>query len=241
MSKHWDPGRDGRAGQWHRQRRRAAGRTRRRPGPPRWPPRLGRREILGMLVTGLLLGLILWRAMLLWPAAMPAGTQPRAPLAQPNPYAEAERSRAILEAQEGAPPPALPRGGPLYSGSGSDGRLAVADGGGSGPTRASGPVHVIDGDTFIHAGMRVRIADIDTPEVHGRCASETALAARATARMRALLSAGPFELHAVGDGRDEDRYGRKLRIVTRGGRSLGDVLVAEGLARTWSGRREPWC
>jgi endonuclease YncB( thermonuclease family) len=27
----------------------------------------------------------------------------------------------------------------------------------------------------------------------------------------------------------------------RDGRSLGDQLVSEGLARTWSGRREPWC
>lgn len=105
----------------------------------------------------------------------------------------------------------------------------------------AGPVRVIDGDTFDYAGMRVRIADIDTPEVDGRCAYEIELAARATRRLRGLLAAGPFELHPVGDGRDVDQYGRKLRIVTRGGQSLGDVLVAEGLARTWTGRREPWC
>lgn len=102
-------------------------------------------------------------------------------------------------------------------------------------------VRVIDGDTFDYGGMRVRVADIDTPEVHGRCADEIALAARATRRMRALLNEGPFELHRLASGRDEDRYGRKLRIVTRGGRSIGDQLVSEGLARTWSGRREPWC
>jgi endonuclease YncB( thermonuclease family) len=90
--------------------------------------------------------------------------------------------------------------------------------------------------------MRVRIADIDAPETHPpRCAREADLGARATARMRALLAAGPFELHPIPDGRDTDRYGRKLRIVTRGGRSLGDQLVGEGLARTWTGRREPWC
>ncbi len=105
----------------------------------------------------------------------------------------------------------------------------------------TGPVHVIDGDTFDYGGTRVRVADIDTPEVRGQCPYETRLAARATQRMRALLAAGPFELRPLSSGRDEDRYGRKLRIVTRGGRSLGDVLVAEGLARTWSGRREPWC
>ena len=105
----------------------------------------------------------------------------------------------------------------------------------------SASVRVIDGDTFDYGGMRVRVADIDTPEVHGRCPFETELAARATRRMRALLADGPFELHPLASGRDEDRYGRKLRIVTRGGRSLGDQLVAEGLARTWTGRREPWC
>jgi endonuclease YncB( thermonuclease family) len=107
--------------------------------------------------------------------------------------------------------------------------------------RVGASVRAIDGDTFAYDGVRVRIADIDTPEMHGRCPAETALAARATRRMGALLAAGPFELHALGDGRDEDRYGRKLRIVTRNGRSLGDMLVAEGLARTWTGRREPWC
>ena len=104
----------------------------------------------------------------------------------------------------------------------------------------AGGVRVIDGDTFDYGGERIRIADIDTPELRGRCAYEIALAGQATERMRALL-AGPFELHRTPDGRDEDGYGRKLRIVTRNGRSLGDALVAEGLARTWSGRREPWC
>ena len=100
-------------------------------------------------------------------------------------------------------------------------------------------VSVIDGDTFRYGGEKIRIADIDTPEVNGDCAYERRLAAQATDRLDALLRQGPFELHAV--GRDEDRYGRKLRVVTRGGRSLGDQLVAEGLARTWTGRREPWC
>lgn len=113
---------------------------------------------------------------------------------------------------------------------------------GTGTERANPAyVRVIDGDTFAYHGERVRVADIDTPEVHGRCDAETRLAALATERMRALLDQGPFELRPLADGRDRDVYGRKLRIVTRNGRSLGDQLVAEGLARTWSGRREPWC
>ena len=119
----------------------------------------------------------------------------------------------------------------------SSGRAGAA--GGASALVAGRSVSVIDGDTFHYGGEKIRIADIDTPELRGRCAYETALAARATARMAALLAAGPFELQRV--GRDEDRYGRKLRVVTRNGRSLGDQMVSEGLARTWSGRREPWC
>ena len=41
--------------------------------------------------------------------------------------------------------------------------------------------------------------------------------------------------------RDEDKYGRKLRTLERAGRSLGDILVAEGLARPWGGFRRSWC
>jgi endonuclease YncB( thermonuclease family) len=104
---------------------------------------------------------------------------------------------------------------------------------------APAPIRVIDGDTFDHGGERIRIADIDTPELRGRCDAEEALARRARQRLETLLREGPFELRRL--GRDEDRYDRKLRVVIRDGRSLGDRLVAEGLARTWTGRREPWC
>jgi micrococcal nuclease len=102
-------------------------------------------------------------------------------------------------------------------------------------------VRVVDGDTFWVGTDKIRIADIDTPETHpARCPEEAELGERATRRLAALLDEGPFELEPIGS-RDVDRYGRKLRIVTRHGRSLGDRLVAEGLARTWTGRREPWC
>jgi len=99
---------------------------------------------------------------------------------------------------------------------------------------------VVDGDTFWLAGTKIRIADIDTPEI-GKpgCAGEAALGRRATTRLRELLSAGSFELQPV--DRDEDVYGRKLRVVVRDGRSIGDVLVAEGLAHQWRGRQENWC
>lgn len=99
---------------------------------------------------------------------------------------------------------------------------------------------VIDGDTFRLDGEKIRVADIDTPETHPpRCVHEASLGSRATLRMQALLNAGPFTLEPA--ARDEDRYGRKLGVVRRNGESLGDMLVEEGLAREWSGRREPWC
>ena len=63
---------------------------------------------------------------------------------------------------------------------------------------------------------------------------------KATHRLRDLLNAGPFDLQPI-PGRDLDGYGRELRVVVRNGHSLGDQLVSEGLARTWSGRREPSC
>lgn len=99
---------------------------------------------------------------------------------------------------------------------------------------------VIDGDTFYFGGTPVRIADIDAPETHPpRCAREADLGDRATRRLAQLLSAGPFQL--VRADRDLDRYGRQLRVVLRDGRSIGKALVAEGLARPWTGRRRPWC
>jgi len=55
-----------------------------------------------------------------------------------------------------------------------------------------------------------------------------------------LLNAGAFSVVADGK-RDVDKYGRKLRDITRGGKSLGSVLVSEGLAERWTGRRRDWC
>ncbi len=99
---------------------------------------------------------------------------------------------------------------------------------------------VLDGDTFWFKGEKIRIADIDTPELSPpRCEAERIKGEAAKARLLALLNAGKFSLSA--GWRDEDEYGRKLRTVTRGGRSLGDSLIDEGFARRWDGARHGWC
>ena len=109
----------------------------------------------------------------------------------------------------------------------------------------AGPVRVtcvVDGDTIWYRGTKIRIADIDTPEVsRPGCPQEARLGRQATERLRSLLNAGAFALAAPPDGRTRDRYGRELRIVMRGGQSLGSVLVREGLAARWGGPRRSWC
>ena len=99
---------------------------------------------------------------------------------------------------------------------------------------------VIDGDTFRLDGKRIRIADIDAPEIHpAHCDREAALGQAAKLRLLDLLNAGGFELRS--SARMIDFYGRELRTLVRGGSSIGGELVQEGLARSWDGSRHPWC
>jgi endonuclease YncB( thermonuclease family) len=100
---------------------------------------------------------------------------------------------------------------------------------------------VIDGDTLRYEGVKIRLADIDTPEISSpKCASELELGQRAKHRLLELMNAGSFSIVHTGS-RDEDVYGRKLRVITRNGRSVGETLIAEGLARRWDGARRSWC
>lgn len=99
---------------------------------------------------------------------------------------------------------------------------------------------VVDGDTFWFRGEKIRIADIDTPELSPpRCERERERGLAAKQRLLDILNSGPLSFKTT--ARDEDRFGRKLRIVYRERRSVGDILVAEGLARKWEGSRRSWC
>jgi endonuclease YncB( thermonuclease family) len=103
------------------------------------------------------------------------------------------------------------------------------------------PNCVIDGDTIRHGGVKIRLADIDTPEISSpKCAYEAALGHKAKRRLLELMNAGPIEVVQIGE-RDVDKYGRQLRIIKREGRSITETLVAEGLARRWDGARRSWC
>ena len=98
----------------------------------------------------------------------------------------------------------------------------------------------MDGDTIWLEGQNIRIADIDAPETHEfGCPEEKARGDRATLRLQELVNSGPISLSSV--DRDQDVYGRKLRLVYVNGKSVGDTLVGEGLARYYRGGKRSWC
>ncbi len=102
-------------------------------------------------------------------------------------------------------------------------------------------IRVWDGDS-LRLGMTseaeaIRIFNIDAPEIDGQCAYETDLAQQSKNRLAELMAGQQIVIHRQGT----DRYGRTLAAVSVNGVDAGDVLVSEGLARTWGGRREAWC
>lgn len=104
-------------------------------------------------------------------------------------------------------------------------------------------IRVIDGDTLedMSADITYRLVNIDTPETgsRARCTAERELGDRATIAARTLIAnARSFETLPTGR---IDRYGRTIAYIRVDGRDLGETLIADGLARPWRGRREPWC
>jgi endonuclease YncB( thermonuclease family) len=121
---------------------------------------------------------------------------------------------------------------------------AFAAGSSSGPAESfpARACSAVDGDTIRCGRERIRISNIDTPELgsHARCAAEAELADRAKRFTAERLAAGPIEIRRDVE-RPRDRYGRTLATVRAQEADLGEALVAAGLARRWDGRRHPWC
>lgn len=109
------------------------------------------------------------------------------------------------------------------------------------PTAAwSQEVVVVDGDTLRVGGERVRIANIDAPELppSAKCWAEAALSLQAAEALQGYAdrSAG---LRLERDG--VDRYGRTLARVKVGEVDVGEALIDRGLAARWTGRKWDWC
>lgn len=102
---------------------------------------------------------------------------------------------------------------------------------------ASPMVH--DGDTIRCGTERIRIANIDAPELpdspkcqdrrrsYAWCDNSKGYQARDA--LRALLTGRRVQIERLG----VDRYGRTLARVTVGGEDAGAYLVGLGLARWW--------
>lgn len=109
-------------------------------------------------------------------------------------------------------------------------------------TSAQARNYAVDGDTVDIDGERIRIANIDTPEIGGaKCSTERRLGLQAKQRTAELMQGKPIRILRGDHGRDVDRYGRTLARIEIGGKDLGEVLIGEGLARKWTGKRRPWC
>lgn len=103
-------------------------------------------------------------------------------------------------------------------------------------------VAVHDGDTLRCNGEKVRIANIDAPELPGssRCDGRRAggrnpawcdyrLGLRSRDALCALVLKGQVRIWRQGT----DRYGRTIARVTVNGQDVGGYLVSKGLARWW--------
>lgn len=132
-----------------------------------------------------------------------------------------------------------PMAGPLVRRLAADVPALPLEDDGARPAAACEPVRVHDGDTIRCGSERVRLADIDAPELpeSPKCEGyrradawcDFALGYRSREALRAFLARGPVALHRLG----EDRYGRTLAQVTVNGVGAGDYLVGQGLARPW--------
>jgi micrococcal nuclease len=98
---------------------------------------------------------------------------------------------------------------------------------------------VIDGDTFRLGLERIRIANIDTPELAGACWTERVAARLAQAELRRLL-AQPGDLILVRKGKD--KFGRTRAVVFKGRANIGQQMIREGHARAYAGGPKlNWC
>lgn len=102
------------------------------------------------------------------------------------------------------------------------------------------PLRVIDGDTFRAGRERLRIENLDAPDIgdHAKCALEAQRGARSAAYARELVDRGPVTIWPIGR---RDRYGRELVRVSIGSKDFATLMIAAGLGRPWRGRSSDWC
>jgi endonuclease YncB( thermonuclease family) len=99
----------------------------------------------------------------------------------------------------------------------------------------------MSGDTFWYKKTRIVLADIAAPRTDGAaCQQERDRGFAAKVRLRDLLNSGRFDLQTL-KAETANATPGVLRVATRNGRSLGSLLVSEGLAKPRMARQQNWC
>ncbi len=99
---------------------------------------------------------------------------------------------------------------------------------------------VASGDTFWHRKTKIVLADAVAPQTErAKCQAERDKGFAAKVRLKELLNAGAFDL--VAPGMPVAASGSEYKVVLRNGRSLGAVLLNDGLAQPRAGERKGWC
>ena len=110
--------------------------------------------------------------------------------------------------------------------------------------------HILDGDTFSAAvsldadttvSVRVRLRNVDTPEMNGDCEYERSRAIAARDRLAEIIPVGSMvELSNVKD----DKYLGRIdaNVKNANGADVGEILSREKFGRKYNGgKRKPWC
>ncbi len=110
-------------------------------------------------------------------------------------------------------------------------------------------VRVVDGDTLLirariwlgqEVETRLRLANIDTPELKGRCERERKLALAARHFVIGKVGGGSVILRDIQYGKFAGRVLARLETAT--GEDVGAALLARNLGRPYKGgRRTSWC
>jgi len=151
---------------------------------------------------------------------------------------------------------AVPLHAPSISSAFSDARLAARPSAANASFPLDGEraypadvLRVIDGDTFaarVHVGWgldfdtKVRLRNIDAPELHARCARELRKALAARVALQTMLASGGVVISRVGI----DKYPGRIDalVTTRDVADVSTALLRSGFARRYAGgRRLPWC
>lgn len=112
----------------------------------------------------------------------------------------------------------------------------------------SANVRIVDGDTLVVAGERIRLRSasgpIDAPELRSaKCPLELFRAEAARDRLSVIMRAAEDDFSI--DRKGLDRYGRTIAVVYAEGDDVGARLIREGHARPWPklsrGDRPTWC